>query len=374
MSLVTVEATALKKAMNIAKSLVLSKTTIPVLQCVKLSIRNSQMEIEATNLEQAVKISIPANGQGAWLLNFEKFRAVLSAVPDGAMLGITGDAVATLESGKIKARIATLPVADFPDFSGKPDEDHLLFSMPAKQFASAISRVVNARLTDNSFNRLGGLTGIHLVSKGKSILFEGCNSHSFQRLVCEASLQKDFNFILPHDVVAAITAITDHDEQVSVYRKDGPVLIESMGTVLSTKLIDAEYPAIDNYICRYMSDGAASLFDVEILSRAVKAAMGIDMGNKDNIAVCLKANAQGSFVTGYGDGAELLAVPVECECGDEFEAWVKPQYLLEVLASIEAETIPFKVAGGALVMPEAVNGFFGMVMQRAARATLKEAA
>ena len=65
-------------------------------------------------------------------------------------------------------------------------------------------------------------------------------------------------------------------------------------------------------------------------------------------SVQLLANSNGSFVTGFGDAGEKFTIPIDCECGDPFEAWLNPDYLAGVLASCGSETIEMARAPNSL--------------------------
>lgn len=358
---VTVEAAALKKAVPIIKSLVLSRSTIPILQCVKISVKNSVMEIDATNLDQGCKVSVAANGEGAWCLNFAKLQAVLSAIPDGAMIGISGDTIAKIESGKIKATIASMPVVDFPDLYKEPAESDLLLTVDADKFSDAFARTAWA-VDDVRQN----LKGVHIKHNlgSNPVVIEGCNGHVASRVFLNCPDAGAIDMQMPEESLAAISALAQSGEELKLYRNGGAILARVGNASWFSKLLDASYADIERMIAIQSTGSEASIFDVKALTAAIKSAASIDQDGKvGDRAIRLCANPDGAFVTGFGDAGEAFDVPVDCECSEAFEVWAQPSYVLGVLASAKAETIKVLPCETSILMPDTGNGFFGLVMQ-----------
>jgi DNA polymerase-3 subunit beta len=350
----TVEALAFKKAMPVIKSLILSRTTIPLLQCVKITVKNSVMELEATNLDTGAKITMPANGDGVWCLNFDKLQAVLSAIPDGAMIGITGDTIATIQAGKIKATVRSFPADDFPDWTGGAAERPLLFTVGGDGFASALKRTVwscdDIRIE---------IKGIHCKSFEGNAVVEATNGKSAVRLALAVKTEQQFGFIIPPDAVASIGAIAEKATEMRVCGNDRSISIEAGNTVFTTKLIDAQYPDMDRMIASQKSESQSSVFDVAQLEAALKSAASLD---RTDGAIRLTAGNSGAFVTGFGESGEAFDVPVDCECIDEFEAWVKHTYLLGILANCGTETIQIQPSHLSIIVPDTGSGYSALVM------------
>lgn len=337
---VTVEAAALKKIIPAMKSLGLSRTTIPVLQCVKLEARNATLEIMATNLDSNVRMSVPANGEGVWCLSFAKLQAVLSSIPDGALIGISGDSIATITAGKIKATIASFPTVDFPDWAQAPT-DNPIISIPAAELLNALKAVSWA--TDDHRT---DIKGVHLYHPGgnAALRLEATNGHVVSRMavVCEA--REALSFILPQYAAAEISSLTG---DIEIFSDTKTIAIRAGGLVWTSKLLDATYPDIDRLITGHGTGKTRqSVFDVKALAVAAKGASGMDPDTAKSIQ--LLANPNGSFVTGFGDTGEKFTIPIDCECGDAFEAWLNPEYLSGVLASCGSETIEMARAPSSL--------------------------
>lgn len=359
---VTVEASALKKAVPILKSLGLGRSTIPILNCVKITVKNSIMEIEATNLDQGCKVSVPASGEGAWCLNFAKLQAALSAVPDGAMLGISGDSIAKIESGKIKATIASMPIVDFPDWSKTPTDQHLVLTMDAERFGDAFGRV--AWSVDDVRH---GLKGVHIACKQKDgpVTIEATNGHTLCHIHAKALSSAQFEILLSADCLSAISALASRDGELSLYKMEGSI-VASVGNVQwSSKMIDADYPDVAKYIAAQKTDAPQHSFDTKGLASAIKAASGIEQGVKrDSESVRLKGTSAGASITAYGEAGEAIDIPLDSDCASDFEAWANPSYLLRVLGSSGAETAQIQITDNSVFFPDTGNGFVGIVMQK----------
>lgn len=86
----TVERDAFAAAMARLSAIVEPRNTIPILANVQIEVGAGQMRLTATNLDQFITQTIPANGDDAWITTVHagKLAAQLRAWPAGAQVSL----------------------------------------------------------------------------------------------------------------------------------------------------------------------------------------------------------------------------------------------------------------------------------------------
>lgn len=158
---VLVNRKALKSAVAMAAALVSGKSTIPLLQCLRLISGGKTLDVQATDLDNYISESLTVEGQGAFdaAVNAQALLNVLrkstaehvGLVADGAGL------IVALPSGNVK--LPGLNVADWPLPDGKGES---ALVADAKGFLSALQAVAHAMSKDETRYYLNG-TFLHVT-------------------------------------------------------------------------------------------------------------------------------------------------------------------------------------------------------------------
>jgi DNA polymerase III sliding clamp (beta) subunit (PCNA family) len=361
MPAVTIEASSLKRAMAAVKAVVPAKASIPILSCVKIVVRNGVMAADATNLVTSVRCEVPANGDGAWCLDYAKVQSMLSVVPDGAVVGIDGTNIATLRAGRMSARVSSFSQDDFPDMITTDHEPDMSFLVNASLFKDAISRIQAGRQRDSIATPLAG---IHVVMMDGRLRIEATTGHVFLRTHIPVSARGEFDIILPGDAVVPIAALPDAGE-IEIRKTGGAVSFWSAEVGLATKLLDGIFPDIDRSLAGQVPLGESTSFDVASLTSAIKAVgSGMTWGGEE---VDISVSGNEAFVIGGGGAGEEITIPVECEAGAPFRVCISPALVLALLAGSKRETIKLSVTKTALTCLDEPDAFSGLVMSRLSR-------
>ncbi len=340
MPAVTIEAAHLKRAIAAVKPVIQSKTTIPILASARIEVMGGVMTVEGTNLDQAVRIEVPADGNGSWCIDFGKLSAFAGIVPDGGQVTIDGDSTAALRCGKLSAKIGALPIADYPAISAASSP--LTFELPVKAFRDAVTRLAGCRMKDGSTQ---ALSGIHVQGlSGKALRVEATDSKALARLDLPLAAPASFDVILPGEIIQPMAGLPDGD--MTVCATEGMVSMSCAGVTLVSKLIDGRYPEIDRVLnSQRAALGRASRFDTAYLVSAIKAASVSQTWDSEKLWIVV--NDDGAHVRGTGQAGEEIVIPVDCEPGDPFEALINPAYFQAMLAAAKMETIGLAAADNA---------------------------
>lgn len=368
MPAVTVEAEHLKRCIAAVKAVVPSRSTIPILSCVRIAVADGVMTFDATDLDRSIRMTVPAHGDGAWCIDYAKLSAMLSVVPDGAAVGIDGTTSASIRSGKISARISSLDPNDWPAVSAVIDNPEWQFTIGAKAFKDAIARVSPARFRDRESDVLAG---IHMtVARGK-MQIEACNRYVGLRVPLAVDCLRSVDVIMPGEISNSLAAIPDGVD-VEVSRKAGTLCFAAPGVTLASKMIDGEYPQIDRAIGVQRPIVDASIFDAASLSAAVKAAGAGQTWDGEEITI--KVDGESAYVIGSGTAGNDITIPVECECRGDFTARFNPGFILAMVAASKRSTLALTMSDVAMLCLDQPETFSGLVMTRRGAPSMAQAA
>ena len=354
MSSVTVSAAKFAAAIAAARSIVMSKADIPVLQCVKLSAQNGTLTVSATDLSQGVAYHVPCEGSGLWLVTFDRLQSFVSACNKQSDIRISGDGVVQFKCGSVSARIPGLNPADFPDLLETPaidGEPHFEGSV----FGASLAK--SAAMCD----RKGAIwmSGVYVAA----------SSGNCRMQVTTAAVSGWRDIAAPRNIEVSAFISAEFCSVIASLFDGVPIWVSGQGQTFWAhssaityycKCLDAE--AVDISGVTANSQATVSV-DTETLSAAAKSVRSV-AESKSN-AVYINAGGVGSFV-GATDGTSSLCVPFQTDGASEFSITVNAEKLVALLNACGAETATVGMSDGSGIIRSPhlqlySNGFFGLL-------------
>jgi DNA polymerase-3 subunit beta len=355
---ISIERSALLKAMGQAQSVVERRNTIPILGNVLIEAEGGQASFRATDLDIEVVDKAPAQVEraGATTVAAHILHEIVRKLPDGALVQLADDSAAgrlEVRAGRSTFSLATLPKEDFP-------------VMASSEYASnfAVAAPVLRRLFDKSKFAISTeetryyLNGVYMhVAEGEGGRVLRCVATDGHRLArIDAPLPEGAadmpGVIVPRKTVAELRKLLDDDEMtIAVSVSETKVRFATPEITLTSKVIDGTFPDYTRVIPhgntrRLEVDAAEFARAVDRVatvsserSRAVKLAL-------DEDRLVLSVNAPDS-----GAAEEELAVAY----GDErLEIGFNAKYLLEIASQVDRENAVFlfNSAGDPTLMRE----------------------
>jgi DNA polymerase-3 subunit beta len=146
-----------------------------------------------------------------------------------------------LVSGNATFHIRTLRTEDFPPFP-EPDEESAV-SLPAEAFVATALKVAGSASRDET---RPVLTGILVSASDRELRMVATDSYrlSVKETTLEAPLSAGFEVNVPARALQELARIVAHagDEQLSVSVRQNQVLFVVGGVILSSRLIDGQFP------------------------------------------------------------------------------------------------------------------------------------
>ncbi|QXX76008.1 DNA polymerase III subunit beta [Methylovirgula sp. HY1] len=345
---VTLERSALLKALGHVHRVVERRTTIPILSNVLVAADGHSLLLKATDLDLEVTERVPADvtQAGATTLPAHILYDIVRKLPDGAQVSLEGGkdmAQLLLRSGRSRFTLQALPESDFPDLAA--GEFSHRFALPAAELKKLIDKTQFAISTEETRYYLNGIY-VHSVEADGHVMLRAVatDGHRLARVEIAAPAGSSGmpGIIIPRKAVSEVQKLVeDLDQTISVELSPTKARFSFGEVVLTTKLIDGTFPdytrviptANDKQLVVERGPFANAVDRVSTISsergRAVKLAM-----------------ADGKLtlsVTNPDSGSAVEELEVDYD-GPPLEIGFNARYLLEITGQLDGDTALFKLA------------------------------
>ncbi len=232
----------LSQALNKAERITSKNITLPVLSCILLEAKNSNLIIKATNLDLGIEISIPVKVISPGRV------AVSGSILNNFVNSINGDSNISLEeiSGNLKVKtkhsesvIKSFPTDDFPNIPQVSNGKKFTFNAPAlvKGFKSVM-------YSSSSSTIRPVLSSIMLSSEDDSVVFVATDSFRLSEKRVATKKHKEFNQILIpfKNVSEIIRTVEDINDDLEVCLNENQISFTYDDLYVTSRVIDGSFP------------------------------------------------------------------------------------------------------------------------------------
>jgi DNA polymerase III subunit beta len=222
-----------------------TRSAIQALSGVQLAAAESGCELRATDMEVGLRVPLEADvaREGVVVLPARLLLDVVRALPaQQVSLELrAAEQDAELVSGNATFHIRTLRSEDFPPF---PETDaSAVVSVPAEAFVSTALKVAGSASRDET---RPVLTGILVSAAERELRMVATDSYrlSVKETTLEEPLSEAFEVNVPARALQELARIAAHvgDAALSISVRQNQVMFELGGVVLSSRLIDGQFP------------------------------------------------------------------------------------------------------------------------------------
>ena len=341
----SIERSALLKAVSQAQSVVERRNTIPILANVLIEAEGEHVHFRATDLDIEVMDRAVAQVEraGATTVSAVTLHEIVRKLPDGALVTLTDDGASgriTVEAGRSNFSLATLPKEDFPVMASS--EYTANFSAPAPVLRRLFDKSKFAISTEETRYYLNGVY-MHVsdADGGQVLRCVATDGHRLARIDAELPEgAKDMpGVIVPRKTVAELRKVLEDDElQVAVSVSETKVRFATPDITMTSKVIDGTFP---DYT-RVIPQGNTKKLEVDAseFARAVDRVATVSSERSRAVKLSLDEDRLVLSVNSPDSGAaeEELAVAY----GDEhLEIGFNAKYLLEIANQVDRENAVF---------------------------------
>jgi DNA polymerase III subunit beta len=347
----TIEKTALLKALGHVQSVVERRTTIPILSNVLLRADAGKLSLSATDMDLEIIDAVPAriDRDGRTTAPAHTLYDIVRKLREGSqveleMIGERNEIV--LRSGRSTFTLACLPPEDYPVMTGAELPHH--FTLTAAELRGLIDRTRFAISTEETRYYLNGIY-VHATKNNevpvlRAVATDGHRLARVEMVLPEGAAGMP-GVIVPRKTVLELRKLIEEgDEEVQVALGDTKIRCSIGEAALTSKLIDGTFPDYDRVIpanndkllevpCKEFAEAVDRVSTISTeRSRAVKLA--IDRG-------MLTVSA-----TSPENGTAIEEVEVRYQAS-ALEIGFNSRYLLDITEQIEGEAALFAMSDAA---------------------------
>jgi DNA polymerase III subunit beta len=319
-----------------------TRATMPSLGGILVNAREGSVGLRATDTEVALSLELDADVEaaGAALLPGRLLVDVVRSLPAGEKVSLElrpEQRDVEITAGSSRFHLRTLPVDDFPRI---PEMDGDAMTMPAAAFADTVERVARAASRDEVRPILTGI----LVSAEQSTLTMVATD-SYRLAVKHTELEQPVAEALEANVPARALrelsriVASEGGEEVEISLPGNQVLFRAGGVVLSSRLIEGQFPSHRQLI--------PESFDHEVRlphDEFLDAARRVSQLAQRNAPLRL-AFAEGELTISaetpeVGDASEAMPAPYS---GEALEIAFNPEFLVAGIESIDADEVVLRL-------------------------------
>jgi DNA polymerase III subunit beta len=239
------EREALLRQLQTVSRVASTRSAIQALSGVQLKASSDGCELQATDMDVGLRVPLEAEvvREGVIVLPARLLLDVVRLLPaDGLSLELrAAEQDVEIISGNATFHIRTLRAEDFPPFP-EPDPDSAV-SLPVAAFVATALKVANSASRDET---RPVLTGILVSASERELRMVATDSYrlSVKETALEAALPSGFEVNVPARALQELARVSGHveDEELRISVRQNQVLFELGGIVLSSRLIDGQFP------------------------------------------------------------------------------------------------------------------------------------
>jgi DNA polymerase III subunit beta len=364
---VKANAGTLSKLLQIVLRAIPNRTQLKLLTAVLLEAEpgpegRGVLRLSATDTEISITLGAraPVDEGGRAAIPARLLAEIVRSLPEGEILIEADAAKATVSRGKSAYELRFYDPKDFPKPPALPavnpereaeDATGARFSVPSNQLAAAIASVAPCISKDEQRPVLTGVYFSFADGGATMVATDG-----YRMALNEAKLAgakgAAGEAIIPGRVLREVARLSELSESVEVALTENAAIFAMRGVVVSTRLIDGNYPVYG----RLLPDSCAQEFAVQTktLADALKRVNLIAGHQSPPVPVRLAFSHPGEAgtfgggeltisVAGAETGRATETIGAEVPEGQSFEICFNPSYLLDGVAAVGTERVRFLV-------------------------------
>jgi DNA polymerase-3 subunit beta len=319
-----------------------TRSAVQALSGIHVQATSGAIELRATDIEIGLRVTLEGETvrDGAVVLPARLLVDVVRALPaqDVGLELRPAEQDVEIVSGNATFHIRTLRTEDFPPLP-EPDEGEKV-AVPGEAFVATVNKVARSASRDET---RPVLTGILVSATGDTLRMVATDSYrlSVKETKLETPLDGAFEANVPARALQELTRIVTaaSAETLSVAVRTNQVVFEAGGVVLSSRLIDGQFP---NYrqLLPDAFEHELRLAGAEITEVVRRIALLAQKNAPLRLAFSEGEVTVSARTPDVGEARETLPVPF---AGEPLEIGFNPEYLRDGLEAVEGGDVVLKL-------------------------------
>lgn len=329
--------TDLLNGVQIVSKAVPSKTTMSILECILVDVRNDVIKLTANDMELGIETRIKGEviEKGMIALDAKIFLEIVRKLPDGDIKIETDSSLkTTIVCEKAKFNIIGKSGEDFSYLPVIEKKDSIVIS----QFTlKEVIRQTIFSISDNDSNKL--MTGELFEINGDTLKIVSLDGHRISIRKIKLSGSYDLKkMVVPGKTLNEISKILsgDMDKKVNIFFTNNHILFEFDDTIVLSRLIEGEYFRIDQMISNDY-ETKVRINKKELLNCIDRATLLVKEGDKKPIIINITDHSMElKMSTIIGSMDEDIDIDKN---GKDLMIGFNPKFLIDALRVIDDESV-----------------------------------
>lgn len=331
------EKSKLLEGISIALKAIQGKSTMAILECLVIEVRDQTIKLIANDLEIGIETMIEGQIQteGSVAVNAKVFYEIIRKLPsEEVSISVDSNYMMNIRCGKATFDISAKSTEEFPYLPTIVKDRNIVIS----QFTlKEIIHQTVFSISDNENTKV--MTGELFEIKGNQLKVVSLDGHRISiRKVELKNSYEDVSVIIPGKTLIEISKILNGgiEDEVNIFFTDKHALFEFGDTILLSRLIEGEYYKIDKMLS---SDYETKLTvnKKEMLDCIDRTTLLIRESEKKPVIIDIKDESMGfSMHSAIGSMDEEISATKE---GKDILIGFNPRFLMDALRVIDDEEI-----------------------------------
>jgi len=318
------------------------KTTISILTCILLDLRNGKLSLTGTDLEISITTTLDVDGneEGSVAIPAKILVEIVRELPDVPLnIFSEADNKVTIKTDKGEYKLATQPREDFPQIS--VEEGELVFQLDA----ALLGRMAEQTMFAVSADELRpALTGINMELIPGEIRFVATDGHRLAKItVSNGMLKEDVrrNLIIPTKTLHLLLRNLQENAPVGIQIGEDHIVFTLERAVVYSKLISGTYPNYERVLPKDNDKRLQVNRDQLIASLRRVAIFSSSLTHQVRLMIAADEMTIRSEDLEFGAEAKEV-IPVAFN-GEWMQIGYNSTYLMDVLRHLEGEEVVFEL-------------------------------
>lgn len=340
-----------------------SKSTLPILTCIKIEAQGENLYFSATDLEIGIQCNVPVEviDEGVTIVPAKYFSEIVRKLPDTIItLEIVNENELVIQYENSQLNFKTLPKDDFPKIP-EDDGEHKL-AIPGIVLKQMVKQVVFACSTDETRPLF---TGVLCEFEGNNFRMISTDTHRLALKQGNINNSSDelLSFIVPAKILAELARLIQQEEEtcyISIAKNLATFLIANIRIVC--RLLDGQFPNYRQVIPTQYN--LKTKIKTKLLQEAVERISLFSVNNNSNtIQIKIQNNMMTIFSQSeLGKGYEQINIESD---GEPVDIAFNYRYLLDVFRVLEDEYLTIEFTGSlspGIIRTAESNNFLYLVL------------
>ncbi len=337
---ITIDTKRMKRILEIVSKISTKHVTLPVLQCVLLTVKGTTLTVTATNLEIGIEgvVTVVGEEDGVIAVPAHILLQTVSLITQPTITFITEGEMLHVESKSSKTEIKSIPAGDFPSI---PHIVGTTLTLQSNLFALGIKTTAFTASQSSIKPELGS---IYIYQKKEhSLTFVATDSFRLmEKTIPQKNLTLSESILIPYKNALELARVAEETEgDITMYINENQCALQVNDIYITSRLVSGSFPDYEQIIPKEYKTNTVML--MSDFTQALKKT-SIFLNKFMQLTVTMSGGTFTLSAQSGDAGATTESIQASVE-GEDLTLNFNQRYINEVVPHIFDDSVLLKCAG-----------------------------